>query len=245
METEPDEKLVVALAGLEGLGIERKTEFRFWHFQAGATYVAPAVFLNPHKPSPLFPCLALHLDYFTKNILFMKHILLFVLLGVSAFQLSAQIQKGSILVGGTAGINTVSAEGTTITAVNLSPQAGFFLSDRFALGGSVSLALLAGEGASIFSVGIGPFARYYFNNSGSARFFGQADLAFEIPDLEESDPRGGFGLGIGADFFLNEHVAIEGFLGYERIQVFEAESGLNLIGLNFGFAAFLGGKKDK
>lgn len=175
----------------------------------------------------------------------MKHILLFILLGVSALQLSAQIQKGSILVGGTVGINTINAEETTITAVNVSPQAGFFLSDRFALGGSFDFALVAGEGSSIAGVGIGPFARYYFNNSGSARFFGQADLAFEIPDLEDSDPRGGFGLGVGADFFLNEHVAIEGFLGYQRIEVFGAESGLNLIGLNFGIAAFLGGNKDK
>lgn len=157
-----------------------------------------------------------------------------------------QLQKGSILLGGSVGINNTSIEGSSFTLFNASPMAGFFLSDNFALGGKINFLLLASEGESSSSLALGPAARYYFTQSGKNCFFGQVDTGIQIEELGgDGDPLFQFGIGIGADFFLNDHVAIEGIIGYGRTQNFEAEAGLNNIGLNFGIAAFIGGGKKE
>ena len=173
----------------------------------------------------------------------MKRICTLLIILTFAASLSAQIQKGTVLLGGTVGFNNISEEGEGITSVNLSPSAGFFLSNRFAIGSSLDFNLVADDGETSASFGLTPFVRYYFNDSGPARFFGQSKVGFQIGNTDFSDVSTAwvFGVGIGADFFLNDNVAIEGFLGYQRFQYFEYEVGLNNIGLNFGVAAFIGG----
>ncbi|MBK6993428.1 MAG: outer membrane beta-barrel protein [Lewinellaceae bacterium] len=177
----------------------------------------------------------------------MKHFFLLLILLVFATNLSAQIQKGTVLLGGTVGFNRISEDGEGITYVNLSPNAGFFLTDRFALGSSLDFIVVASDGESSTSFGLSPFARYYLNEGGKSRFFGQGKFGFQIGDTDFFDESTAwiFGLGIGADFFLNDNVAIEAILGYERLQYPEYELGLNHIGLNFGVAAFISrGKKE-
>lgn len=174
----------------------------------------------------------------------MKNLCTFLLLVASVTVLSAQIQKGSIILGGTVGFNNVSEEGESITVVNVSPTAGFFLNDRFALGSSLNFAVLASEGEDATTIGLTPFVRGYFNGSGTARFFGQLSLGFQsLLSGDEGTTLLVLGAGIGADFFLNEHVAIEGFLGYQRVQD-PGDFGTNNIGLNFGIAAFIGRDKE-
>lgn len=177
----------------------------------------------------------------------MKNLCALLLLLAFAANLSAQIQKGTVLLGGTVGFNNVSEEGEGLTSVNVSPNAGFFLSDRFAVGTSLDFVLVASDGESSTSFGLAPFARYYFNDSGKSRFFGQAKVGFQTgeTDFFEESTALIFGVGIGADFFLNDNVAIEAILGYQRLQYPEYEVGLNNIGLNFGVAAFIGGGKKE
>ncbi len=173
----------------------------------------------------------------------MKNFLALLILLITVTNLSAQIQKGTVLIGGTVGFNNVSEDGDGITTINFSPIVGFFLSDRLAIGGSLDFNLIADDGDNTTSFGLTPFVRYYFNDSGPARFFGQAKAGFQIGTTDFSEDVSTalvFGLGLGADFFLNDNVAIEGFLGYQRLQYPDAEFGINNIGLNFGVAAFIG-----
>lgn len=159
----------------------------------------------------------------------------------STAALFAQLQKGTVLLGGNVGFNNVSADGVSTTVINLSPQALFFTSNRFAVGGLVGVAVQTGNGFDATSISIGPAVRFYFNDSGNSRFFGQFDLGFQsVSSQGFSTEAGVIGLGIGADFFLNDRVAIEGVLGYRRAEVFEGGGGFNQIGLNFGVAAFIG-----
>jgi len=177
----------------------------------------------------------------------MKHLFTLLILIAFSIHLSAQIQKGTVLLGGTVGFNRISEDGEGITYANFSPTAGFFLTDRFALGSSLDFVLVASDGESSASFGLTPFARYYLNESGKSRFFGQGKIGFQTGDTDffEESTAWVFGLGIGADFFLNDNVAIEAIFGYQRLQYPEYEVGLNNIGLNFGIAAFIGGGKKE
>ncbi len=176
----------------------------------------------------------------------MKNVYFLLLSVTSITTLSAQIQKGTILLGGSLGFNNTNQDGENLTTINISPSAGFFLSNRFAVGSSLNLSLTANDGFSASTIGLGPFARYYFNNSGPARFFGQANVGFQAVFLGDNDGIGLLtsGLGIGADFFLNDHVSIVGLLGYQRVQSSRSEFNYGNIGLNFGIAAFIGGGRE-
>lgn len=176
----------------------------------------------------------------------MKLFLQLLIFVLTTTTISAQITKGSVLIGGTVGFNTLSEDGTSATVVNISPTAGFFLSEQFVLGSALGFTLQASEGSTVTTIGLIPFARYYFSNAGNARFFGQFNVGFQNTNSSEFDVDGTsvvIGLGIGADFFLNDHVAIEGSLGYQRLQYPKYEVGVNNIGLNFGIAAFIGRNK--
>ncbi|MCB9264972.1 MAG: hypothetical protein H6558_08105 [Lewinellaceae bacterium] len=83
----------------------------------------------------------------------------------------------------------------------------------------------------------------YFNEDGMSRFFAQIDAGGRIPDLDagEANTMTVGGLSLGADFFLNEFVAVECLLSYHRFQDFGEDFGMNAIGFNMGVAAFIGG----
>jgi hypothetical protein len=170
----------------------------------------------------------------------MKKCTLFVLALLFATTAFAQLQKGTVLLGGTVGFNNYYSEEDGYTIINLTPSAAFFTSDRLALGGGVNVSVITNGGANQTVIGVVPLVRYYFNGAGNIRYFGQGNLGFQ------NQKSGGFsegylvvGLGIGADFFINDRVAIEGILGYSRTQAFDG-GGSNTLGLNFGVAAFIG-----
>lgn len=171
----------------------------------------------------------------------MKNTLTILLLLAATVSLSAQIQKGSLMLGGTVGFNYLGADGDGATSVNVTPNLGYFISDQIAIGSSLGFALVVSDGESSSAFGLSPFGRYYNNGTGRNRFFGQVKIGVLTGDSDFADDSAAwlFGLGIGADFFLNDNVAIEALLGYQRLYYPEYEAGLNNIGLNFGVAAFI------
>ncbi|GAB4491575.1 MAG: hypothetical protein OHK0019_11990 [Saprospiraceae bacterium] len=118
------------------------------------------------------------------------------------------------------------------------------MSDRFAIGGQVAVKILTGD-ADYSAFGIGPLARYYFNGSGSTRFFGEGAITWESVDFGIGDSQSafGFGLGVALDYFINPHVALEAVLGYNYRNFEDVDDGSNTIGLTIGIAAFIGGGK--
>jgi hypothetical protein len=115
------------------------------------------------------------------------------------------------------------------------------VTDRVAVGGQLTMNFFGGD-AEGSTIGIGPAVRYYFNGSGATRFFGQGNFNWQTVDFgEESESGVGFGLGAGLDYFLNQYVALEAFLGYNSFKFSDADDSVNTFGLNIGVAAFIGG----
>lgn len=159
-----------------------------------------------------------------------------------SFAAWAQPSKGSVMIGGSAGINSYKYEEYSSTTIRLSPFAAFFIADQIAIGGSLGLEFRGGDAdGSTFS--IGPIGRYYVNNDGDARFFGQVGIQYSVIDLGgNSDSFSNFGWGVaaGVDWFLNPNVALEAALSYTSDKDEDAEESDSNIGLNIGVAAFIG-----
>ena len=181
----------------------------------------------------------------------MKTFITLLLVLSTAASLSAQIQKGTVLLGGTFGFNNVRTEDYKTLVVNISPTVGYCFSPRFALGGSLDINLLEkSDGASRSIFGIAPFVRGYVNEKGNARFYVQVEAGIQSEKLQYSNGLSSllFGIGLGADFSLNKNVAIEWVLGYTRSEYIEtvyfgSNSPTNTIGMNFGIVAILNKKK--
>lgn len=116
---------------------------------------------------------------------------------------SAQIEKGNYMLGGTAGIENI--YGYNVTTINIHPMYGNFLSDRFLLGANANLTYQNFIRRGNTTIKIGSLARYYFNN-----IFIQTDYSFGIPGRGyfEHD----FYLRLGYAYFLNESVALEPYV---------------------------------
>lgn len=175
----------------------------------------------------------------------MKHKTLAMLAGLllCAGAAFAQPVQGSVLIGGTAGFNSTSFDEDNFTTVHLNPVLGFFITDQLAVGASATLTFFGGD-ADGSTFGIGPFIRYYFNNSGDARFFGQAGIEYTSTDPGEpfdSFSTFGFNVGAGVDWFLNPNVALEAVLAFGSAKEEDADESVTNIGLNIGVAAFIGG----
>ena len=172
------------------------------------------------------------------------HVLSIVALVTFSFAAQAQTEKGRFLIGGTAGFNNRSINGNGITTFNLSPNVGYFIIDNLAIGAQLQLTVRSGEGDfnDETSFGFTPFVRYYFADAGPARFFGQGRIGFGSTKFaNNADSYFTFGLGAGVDFFLNDNVALEAFLGYVNQKFQEANDPINQFGLNIGVQAFIGG----
>lgn len=162
----------------------------------------------------------------------------------------AQTQQGSVLIGGTAGLSSSKTGDLTVTNFNLHPMASFFVFDRLAIGGALGVGRSrATSGDTAFTTttfSVLPTMRYYFNGRGSIRSFGQG--AFRYSYTRHRDPFGphfshgtGWGGGVGVDFFLNDHVAIEGVFGYDHFRLRGGGDATGTLGLSFGVSAFVGG----
>jgi outer membrane protein len=165
-----------------------------------------------------------------------------LLLSQAAF---AQPEKGSIMLGGTAGFNAYSYGDYSSSYVYLIPQVGYFFTDRLAVGALLNLEFFGGDNDGSW-IGIGPYARYYFNGSGPARFFGQAGIEFYNIDFggnSDSFTNLGFNVGAGVDYFLNESVALEAMLNFNSNKDSDDDESSTNFGLNIGVAAFIGGGK--
>lgn len=156
------------------------------------------------------------------------------------------IQKGNWMIGGSVGSAGYSFEGETFN-INVSPRAGYFISDGIAIGAELGGGLqTVKDGDNVWSYGFSPFVRYYFPEGASStgRFFGQGSVGVSGASAgSDSDTSFAFGINGGYAHFITDNVALEGMVGYNYsksdLATVGKQSGL---GFSVGFQIYLPGK---
>ena len=135
----------------------------------------------------------------------MKKLILSVT-AVCAFVLSssAQTEKGTFLLGGTASYQSTKSDAAGAKAdqeLNLVPNVGYFVADNFALGTGVGYNYSKVGGASATgqneAVVVNPFGRYYVGLSDQFKFFGQASVPMAFGTVKATDANGDAGDKVG------------------------------------------------
>ncbi|KAA9035706.1 porin family protein [Ginsengibacter hankyongi] len=200
----------------------------------------------------------------------MKKILLLIFTFSSILYSSAQITKSNWLIGGTGLFNsttynsTTGAAGQRVTDIQLSPNIGYFLVDKFATG------LKLGFGSSRYKTigqnslskqttySLGPFIRYYFlrvrkqfnllvdasyqygieRGGGSSAPDGQP-LVFSITQYTKNT----FSIAAGPVIYFNPSVGLEFLIGYSSSKYVQHEGNNNTVQVGLGLQVHL--KKHK
>ena len=139
----------------------------------------------------------------------MKTSILFTVFLVAIFSsLTAQIEKGRLLVGGNVGISSVLVENSDFntTSFGINPNVGVFVSDGLAVGGGISLGAVWSQREPFFSIGLSPFIRYYLPSF----FFGEASFTYRTT-ISDFNDQNSFNISpaIGYAIFINDFIAIE------------------------------------
>ncbi len=154
------------------------------------------------------------------------------------FNLSAQTEKGSVLVGGNLALNT----GEGVSEFTFSPNFGVFVSKNFALGGVLNFSDRKLGDTKFTDFGIGPFARYYIGTTSTKPFvvteFNYLTTTSKFEEQKNTTSGFGFLLGMGFAAFINETVAVEGISGY-RYAKYNNADGSSGFSLRFGFQIYL------
>jgi len=156
------------------------------------------------------------------------------------------IQKGNWMIGGALGSLGYSFEGENFN-INVTPRAGYFISDGVAIGLGVNAGLeTVKNGDNIWKYGVLPYVRYYIpeGSSSTGRFFGQGEIGISGSNGGTSDTSFAFGIGAGYSHFVSRTVALEAIVGYNysksNASTAQAQNGL---GVAVGFQIYLPGKK--
>jgi outer membrane protein len=170
-----------------------------------------------------------------------KRFFLGALLSLFVLSMNAQTGAGKILLGGSSSFDfgaytekykSDDGDGTDGKgiSVNLAPQAGFFVMDGLAVGLSLNLGLdsYKPDGAedrySMTTIVAAPFVRYYYGDA-PLKPFAEATVGLGAVKMKQPDFMGegtitsttnvfGFGVKVGAAYFVNDNVSIDLGIGY-------------------------------
>ncbi|MGO1520604.1 MAG: hypothetical protein ACTHZ1_04495 [Sphingobacterium sp.] len=156
----------------------------------------------------------------------------------------APIQQGNWMVGGSIGSLGYSFEAESFN-IQVSPRAGYFVSDGVAIGAQANLGFTSVKDApNDWGYGIAPFVRYYFPGGASAtgRFFGQGDVGIAGSSAGD-DVSLNVGVNAGYSHFITQTVALEAMLGYNysKANISSASDRASGLGVSVGFQIFLPG----
>ena len=172
-----------------------------------------------------------------------------VLFAVSA---NAQTQRGYYLIGGDLGGFSLGFSDGTPFNLNITPKVAWFRNDNLAIGGFVDINLSTAKGAgTTFNYGVGPLARYYFGAPAvnttttsarrSSRFFLEGTVGLQGINTSGGSSTNGLGIGIGPGlaYFINQNIALEGLLKYNKAFGFGNDGGSSLLQFGLGFQIYL------
>ncbi len=178
-----------------------------------------------------------------KKILFSTLFVLVCSFGVA----TAQLQKGSTLVGGGIGNIGFGFGSAANVNVNLTPRVGYFIQDNVAIGAKVNLSYTGVKnGDDTFGYGLNGFGRYYFGDREfdtllkNGRWFAEAGIG--LAGLNNAPLGFNVNFGPGYSYFLNEHVAVEALLLYDAKFGSGSSNGLSI---NVGFQIYFPSSKYK
>jgi hypothetical protein len=188
-----------------------------------------------------------------KSMIMKKNVLvLLVCIALFGLTTSAQIQKGYYLIGGNLATTSVGFSDGTPFQLNLTPKVAWFQSNNFAVGGFVDLGVATAKGqGTTFTYGVGPLARYYFGTADvattttsarrSSRVFLEGTVGISGVNVSGGSSTNGLGIGIGPGvaFFVNENIALEALLKYNKAFGFGNDGGSSILQLGLGFQLYL------
>lgn len=155
----------------------------------------------------------------------MKKVTLFVLIAFAFYnKANCQITEGNWLVGGNASVDrqVQDLNNSTYTGwnVNIDPDIGFFMSDKFAAGirGNLYYSYMEVHTSKTKTtfLGFGPFLRYYFLPTGnSVNILADAEYLYGT-DFKKNHQEE-FIFSAGPVFFLNPSVGLELTLNYHKL----------------------------
>jgi hypothetical protein len=160
---------------------------------------------------------------------------------------SAQIQKGNILVGSDIGNLKLGLKSGTDNSFSLNPKAGIFVKDGLAVGLDFSFGTthVGGQNGSTISYGVGTFGRYYITDETvqvlkQGKFFFEANLGFQGQDSKGGASTNGlgFGFGPGYAYFITPNIGLETSIKYQGIVGFGSEAYQNNLLWNLGFQIY-------
>lgn len=160
------------------------------------------------------------------------------------------VQKGNWLIGASIANIGHNFKSETFT-LDVSPRAGYFVSDNAVIGTQVNLGLDIYSGGEAFRYGLTPFVRYYFPEGAAPthRWFGEAVLGFAGSSEEDSEGDALFsrvyGVSAGYAHFVASNVALEGMLNLIRSNA-NVEIGGTTTGLSVsvGLQIYLPGRNN-
>ena len=163
------------------------------------------------------------------------------------------VQKGGVIIGGTAGLSRQTNDGESVTTFNFNPQLLRFAADGLAIGGSAGLNYVDAGGFTSFSWSLGPGVRAFFS-AADREWLPYVSLALRVGRTESESASatatttqrvidGAFGI----MRLFGEQIGLDGELFYTDTKLttrtpFGAgplESGFSNFGVRFGFSAFL------
>ena len=163
---------------------------------------------------------------------------------------SAQLNKGNILLGGTAGFDMELMDGSdNLYTLMLNPNVATLVTDNVAIGANLGLVSIKSGDYSTTVLNFLPLARYYHSSeSGKTAFFLEAKAGLALisydswfGDDASTETAFQFAAGPGLAFFITENVSLDALLLYNRVTGDLDQSNL---GFNLGFQIFLEKQKD-
>ncbi|WP_122968039.1 hypothetical protein [Proteiniphilum sp. X52] len=152
---------------------------------------------------------------------------------------TAQLQKGSTLVGGGIADLSMGLGDENVFNITLTPRVGYFIQDNVAIGGKVGLTYTAQPGEDAYGYSVNAFGRYYFGPDEfdtllkQGRWFLEAGAG--VGGARGVDLGFNVNFGPGYAYFLSDNVAVEALLLYNGTFGNGSSNGLSL---NVGFQIY-------
>ena len=160
---------------------------------------------------------------------------------------NAQLEKGSVMLGGSVGDLRVDLGSGSNIRVRLTPRVGYFIQDNLAIGAKVDLGFSGQRGGDpTYSYKLNGFGRYYFGKKEfktgfkDGRWFAEAGVG--VSGVKGAPVGLNINFGPGYAIFLNEHIALEALALYNG-QI--GDGNTNGLSLNVGFQIYLPSSKLK